>query len=162
GRLACRPDDGHGPARARTATLDRAIARRPARPLRGLRLAMGRVHHGPPLRGGRHVVTEAAALLDAPRRLDPRTGMAALADVADPGIAAVSVVELGMIERIDVEPDRVRVELLPTFVGCPALEMIRAAVTERLREFGRPVEVETSFATPWTSDRISPAGRKKL
>src|SRR4029077_4040751 len=59
-------------------------------------------------------------------------------------------------------PDRLRVELLPTFVGCPALEVIRAAVTERLEDFGRPVAVETSFATPWTSDRISPAGREKL
>ena len=95
-------------------------------------------------------------------RLDPRAVLAALDDVADPEVPAVSIVELGMIERIDVEPDRLRVELLPTFVGCPALDVIRDAVTQRLGEFGRPVEVETSFATPWTSDRISPAGREKL
>jgi ring-1,2-phenylacetyl-CoA epoxidase subunit PaaD len=55
-----------------------------------------------------------------------------------------------------------RVELLPTFVGCPALEVIRKAVADRLGTFGRVVEVEISFATPWTSDRISPAGREKL
>jgi ring-1,2-phenylacetyl-CoA epoxidase subunit PaaD len=95
-------------------------------------------------------------------RVDPRTVMAALAEVADPEIPAVSIVELGMIGGVDVEPDRLRVELLPTFVGCPALEVIRAAVAERLEGFGRPVAVETSFATPWTSDRISPAGREKL
>jgi ring-1,2-phenylacetyl-CoA epoxidase subunit PaaD len=93
---------------------------------------------------------------------DPRAIMAALDEVADPEIRAVSIVELGMIGGIDVEPDRLRVELLPTFVGCPALEVIRDAVAERLRAFGRPVEVEASFATPWTSDRISPAGREKL
>ena len=102
------------------------------------------------------------ALGDAPPRVDPRSVMAALGEVADPEIPAVSIVELGMIGGIDVEPDRLRVELLPTFVGCPALEVIRAAVAERLRAFGRPVEVETSFAPPWTSDRISPAGREKL
>ena len=95
-------------------------------------------------------------------RIDPRAVMAALGDVADPEIPTVSIVELGMIGGIDVEPDRLRVELLPTFVGCPALEVIRAAVAERLEAFGRPVAVETSFATPWTSDRISPAGREKL
>jgi ring-1,2-phenylacetyl-CoA epoxidase subunit PaaD len=98
----------------------------------------------------------------SPRPLDPRAVMAALDDVADPEIPAVSIVDMGMIEGIDVEPDRVRVELLPTFVGCPALEVIREAVVERLRAFDRPVEVVTSFATPWTSDRISPAGREKL
>jgi len=88
--------------------------------------------------------------------------MAALDEIADPEIPAVSIVELGMIGGIDVEADGLRVELLPTFVGCPALEVIREAVTDRLRAFGRPVEVQTSFATPWTSDRISPAGREKL
>jgi len=95
-------------------------------------------------------------------RVDAAAVMAALEEVADPEIPTVSIVELGMIQAIDVEPERVRVELLPTFVGCPALEIIRGAVAERLRAFGRPVQVETSFATPWTSDRISPEGREKL
>jgi len=96
------------------------------------------------------------------RGLDPRAVLAALDDVADPEIPTVSIVELGMVEAIDVEPSRIRVQLLPTFVGCPALEVIRSAVAERLGEFGRPVEVDTSFATPWTSDRISAVGREKL
>ena len=96
------------------------------------------------------------------RRVDPASVMAALQEVPDPEIPTVSIVELGMIHAIDVEPERVRVELLPTFVGCPALDIIRGAVAERLRAIGRPVEVETSFATPWTSDRISPEGREKL
>ena len=101
-------------------------------------------------------------LREAARGIDPHTVMAALDAVADPEIPAVSIVELGMIGGIDVEPDRIRVELLPTFVGCPALDIIREGVTHRLEAFGRPVVVETSFATPWTSDRISPAGREKL
>ena len=88
--------------------------------------------------------------------------LAALAEVADPEIPAVSIVELGMIGQVDVGPDRIRVELLPTFVGCPAIELIRSAVGERLSEFGRDVDVDVSFAPPWTSDRISPSGREKL
>jgi len=110
------------------------------------------------------VVTPSFAT-SAPRAaapLDPRTVLAALDEVGDPEIPAVSVVELGMVEGVDVEPDLIRVELLPTFVGCPALEIIRDAVSERLGTFGRPVAVEFSFSTPWTSDRISPAGREKL
>ena len=105
--------------------------------------------------------TGPGAFRDAPQ-IDPRAVMAALDEVADPEIPTVSIVELGMIGAIDVEPDRVRVELLPTFVGCPALEVIRGAVEARLGAFGLPVDVETSFAPPWTSDRISPAGHEKL
>lgn len=101
-------------------------------------------------------------LRDAPWRLEPRAVMTALDEVADPEIPTVSIVELGMIGSIDVEHDRIRVELLPTFVGCPALEIIQSAVAERLASFGRAVLVEVSFATPWTSDRISDAGREKL
>ena len=88
--------------------------------------------------------------------------MAALDEVADPEIPAVSIVELGMIGGIDVGAGEIVVELLPTFVGCPALEMIRDAVGQRLASYGRPVRVDVSFATPWSTDRISPSGREKL
>lgn len=98
----------------------------------------------------------------APSAIDPRVVMAALDEVADPEIPTVSIVELGMIGGIDIDAGGIAVELLPTFVGCPALEVIRDAVTERLAAFGRPVRVDVSFATPWSTDRISPAGRAKL
>ena len=88
--------------------------------------------------------------------------MAALAEVPDPEIPSVSIVELGMVGEVEVGEGGIRVELLPTFVGCPALEVIRDAVELRLSALGRPVQVDVSFATPWTSDRISPAGREKL
>lgn len=94
--------------------------------------------------------------------VDPCEVMAALDAIPDPEIPAVSIVELGMIGAVDVEPERIRVELLPTFVGCPALEIIRDAISTEIGCFGLEVDVDVSFATPWTSDRISPAGREKL
>jgi ring-1,2-phenylacetyl-CoA epoxidase subunit PaaD len=87
---------------------------------------------------------------------------AALAEVPDPEIPVVSVVELGMVDDVDVGLDAIRVTLLPTFVGCPALEVIRTSVERRLRDFGRPVDVRFDFRVPWTSDRITPVGRTKL
>lgn len=94
--------------------------------------------------------------------IDAAAVLAALDEVADPEIPTVSIIELGMIGSVEVDDAVIEVELLPTFVGCPALEVIRAAVSSRLEPFGRAVRVEVSFATPWTSDRISPAGREKL
>jgi ring-1,2-phenylacetyl-CoA epoxidase subunit PaaD len=86
----------------------------------------------------------------------------ALAEVPDPEIPVVSVVDLGLVHAVELDAGRLRVELLPTFVGCPALELIRASVAERLAGMAPRVEVEMTFAVPWTSDRITAEGRRKL
>ena len=86
----------------------------------------------------------------------------ALAEVPDPEIPVVSVVDLGLVHRVELGGGRLRVELLPTFVGCPALELIRRSVADRLAGMAPEVEVEMTFAVPWTSDRITPEGRRKL
>lgn len=86
----------------------------------------------------------------------------ALAEVADPEIPVVSIVDLGMVEEVDVAANAIRVVLLPTFVGCPALELIRSAVEARLGAFGRRLDVRFEYRVPWTSDRITDAGRGKL
>jgi ring-1,2-phenylacetyl-CoA epoxidase subunit PaaD len=89
--------------------------------------------------------------------------LAALARVPDPEIPVLSVVDLGIIHRVAIDRERIDVAVLPTFVGCPALDVIRASIAHDLADrFGRPVRVETTFEVPWTSDRISPAGRVAL
>jgi ring-1,2-phenylacetyl-CoA epoxidase subunit PaaD len=86
----------------------------------------------------------------------------ALAEVPDPEIPVVSVVDLGLVHAVEHDGERLRVELLPTFVGCPALELIRQSVADRLAGMAPEVEVEMTFAVPWTSDRITAEGRRKL
>lgn len=87
---------------------------------------------------------------------------AALRDVADPEIPSISIVDLGVVLDVAVEEAAIRVRLLPTFVGCPALDAIRSAVEERLARFGMPVDVAFTFAVPWTTDRITAKGRERL
>ena len=89
---------------------------------------------------------------------------AALAAIPDPEIPAIGLVDLGVIGEVRIGPDLVHVELLPTFVGCPAIDVMRRQIGERLTELGVAdrVEVDVSFATPWTSERISRAGRERL
>ena len=95
---------------------------------------------------------------------DGSTVRAALAEVPDPELPMLSIVDLGIVHRVDVAPGdgSIRVEILPTFVGCPALELIKASIADRLAAFGRPVEVVTTFEVPWTSERITPEGRHAL
>ena len=87
---------------------------------------------------------------------------AALASIPDPELPIVSIVELGMIHRVGVAADGIHVAILPTFIGCPALDVIRASISDGLSGFGLPVKVETSFEVPWTSERITPTGRSAL
>ncbi|MCI0347506.1 MAG: phenylacetate-CoA oxygenase subunit PaaJ [Chloroflexi bacterium] len=101
----------------------------------------------------------------APARARPLTRgevLAALADVADPEIPAISIVDLGVVHDVRVSDDGIRIDLLPTFVGCPALEVIGSAVEDRLSGFGCPVTVAFVRTVPWTSERITRAGRDAL
>lgn len=98
----------------------------------------------------------------APDRVDEASVMAALAEVPDPELPVLSVVDLGIVHRVDVGQDAIRVAILPTFVGCPALDVIADSIVARLSVFGRTVEVAPTFEVPWTSDRITAAGRAAL
>jgi len=88
----------------------------------------------------------------------------AVARVKDPEIPVCTIGDLGLIETIEVSDDAVDVTLLPTFVGCPALEEIRADAETAARDAagGRTVRVRFTLATPWTTDRITEAGREAL
>ena len=87
-----------------------------------------------------------------------------LARIPDPEIPAISVVDLGVIGSVTVAEDCVLVELLPTFVGCPAIGVMQEQITERVGALGiaPAVEVVVTMNPPWTSDRITPAGRERL
>lgn len=87
---------------------------------------------------------------------------AALADVPDPEIPAVSVIDLGMVGDVSVDDRGIHVELLPTFIGCPALDRIRADVEARLRSFRLPIDVAFTNRVPWTTEQITPTGRERL
>jgi ring-1,2-phenylacetyl-CoA epoxidase subunit PaaD len=86
----------------------------------------------------------------------------ALAEVPDPEIPVISVVDLGVVRDVRVEGERVHVEFTPTFLGCPALEAMRAQMAERIAELGAEPEVEVVLDDSWSTDRITPEGREKL
>jgi len=86
----------------------------------------------------------------------------ALAEIPDPEIPVVSLVDLGVVRDVAVDGGRVHVTLTPTFLGCPALEAMRRALEERIASLGAEPDVEVSTRDDWSTDRITPAGREKL
>jgi ring-1,2-phenylacetyl-CoA epoxidase subunit PaaD len=87
---------------------------------------------------------------------------AAFADVPDPEIPVVSLVDLGVIRSVDVSNGHVHVELTPTFLGCPALGFMVRALEEKVAELGAEPSVEVVSDDSWSTDKITPAGREKL
>ncbi|HLY14896.1 MAG TPA: 1,2-phenylacetyl-CoA epoxidase subunit PaaD [Candidatus Limnocylindrales bacterium] len=95
--------------------------------------------------------------------------MALLQGVVDPEIPAISIVDLGIVRAVSLVDGELGVELLPTFIGCPALELIQAGVRERLAPLAgeeasgiERITVSISYAEAWTADRISARGRAAL
>ena len=87
---------------------------------------------------------------------------AALEEIPDPEIPVISLVDLGVVRDVAVDGEHVRIEFTPTFLGCPALEVMRDAMVEKLRELGAEPEVEVVLDDSWSTDRITPEGREKL
>ena len=88
----------------------------------------------------------------------------ALYEVMDPEIDSVSIMDLGMVEEIKIDGGKVHIHLLPTFLGCPALEIIKGntrAAIERVPGVLR-VELDFIFHSPWTSERITIRGLENL
>jgi ring-1,2-phenylacetyl-CoA epoxidase subunit PaaD len=87
-----------------------------------------------------------------------------LADVPDPEIPVLNVVELGIIRYVRASEDgRVTVGVSPTYTGCPATEVIAASIRSRLEAEGyREPKVESVLAPAWTSDWLTDSARAKL
>jgi ring-1,2-phenylacetyl-CoA epoxidase subunit PaaD len=86
----------------------------------------------------------------------------ALGEIADPEIPVISLVELGVVRDVEVEDGRVRIEFTPTFLGCPALEVMRDEMAAKVRELGAEPEIQVISDDSWSTDRITPEGREKL
>lgn len=86
-----------------------------------------------------------------------------LETVKDPEIPVLSLVDLGVITTVNVVDDAVSIELTPTFVGCPALDMMQSEIREVLMRNGiSDVSIKISYREPWTSDKISEKGKEAL
>ena len=106
----------------------------------------------------------AAAAVSATSAVTADQVWAWLAEVADPEIPVISVVDLGIVRDVQVDGDGAcTVIITPTYSGCPAMQVIADAVTDALRERGiEQVELRTQLSPAWTTDWMSEEGKAKL
>lgn len=100
-------------------------------------------------------------------RPDPDTILAWLAEVPDPEIPVISVVDLGIVRAVRwvgaPEGDVCEVTITPTYSGCPATAVIAESIEQALAARGLTrVRLVTRIAPAWTTDWLSQEGRRKL
>ena len=86
-----------------------------------------------------------------------------LQTIPDPEMP-ISITDLGLIEGVEISDSAVHIKLLPTFIGCFALPAIAEEIKQKLGEISgvECVEVEFIHEPPWSTDRITDAGRASL
>ena len=86
-----------------------------------------------------------------------------LAEVPDPEIPVISVVDLGIVRDVAWHGDECVVTITPTYSGCPAMTVIAEAITQALHEHGiESVRLQTQLSPAWTTDWMSEDGKRKL
>ncbi|HSI96828.1 MAG TPA: 1,2-phenylacetyl-CoA epoxidase subunit PaaD, partial [Gaiellaceae bacterium] len=86
----------------------------------------------------------------------------ALAEIPDPEIPVISLVDLGVVKAVEIEDGYVRIDFTPTFMGCPALETMQRAMRDKVEELGATVDVHVILDDSWSTDHITPEGKEKL
>jgi ring-1,2-phenylacetyl-CoA epoxidase subunit PaaD len=85
-----------------------------------------------------------------------------LNSVKDPEIPVISIAELGILRGVEVDGNRVVVTITPTYSSCPAMDAIRNEIASVLSANGYQAEIRTMLSPPWTTDDITPDGRRRL
>lgn len=85
------------------------------------------------------------------------------ASVLDPELPALTIADLGILRDVREADGAVTVTITPTYSGCPAMAQIAADLRRRLERAGyERVDIRTELSPPWTTDWITPDGRRKL
>jgi ring-1,2-phenylacetyl-CoA epoxidase subunit PaaD len=96
-------------------------------------------------------------------KLEEKDIWKALEHVKDPEIPVLSVVDMGIITGIEIDDGSVEITMTPTFVGCPAIEVIKNSIYNEVKQLGfAEVKVKVDYVTRWTSNRMSEAAKQKL
>ena len=86
-----------------------------------------------------------------------------LAEVKDPEIPALSVLDMAIVRDVELVAEQVKVTITPTYSGCPAMKMIEEEIVSVLQKAGiASVQVESVLSPAWTTDWMSEEAKRKL
>ncbi len=100
-------------------------------------------------------------MISTEQNIDKRL-IAILEQVSDPEIPVLSIMDMGVVRSAVIEDDIVNVEITPTYCGCPAMDVIGDDIKKALKDAGYQSDIDLILHPAWTTDWITPRGRKAL
>jgi len=87
-----------------------------------------------------------------------------LYEVMDPELN-ISIVDLGLIYKIKINKNKVKIIMTLTTVGCPLFSLIESQIKDKIKELGikeENISLELTFDPPWTMEKMSKKGKAML
>ncbi len=100
-------------------------------------------------------------MITTEQHIDPKL-WSILEQVSDPEIPVLSIMDMGVVRSATISNDIVKVEITPTYSGCPAMDVIGDDIKKALKDAGYTSEIDLILHPAWTTDWITPRGRKAL
>jgi len=95
--------------------------------------------------------------------IDKNTLYSYLDEIKDPEVPVLSIVDLGIVRDVKMIEDELEVIITPTYIGCPAMEMIATTIKVEMATLGfKKVKVTEVLSPPWTTDWMSEEGKRRL
>lgn len=86
-----------------------------------------------------------------------------LSEVNDPEIPVLSIADLGILRKVEVSGEKIRIQITPTYSGCPAMETIQEDIRSALARHGlKNVDINQSLSPAWTTEWMTEKGKRKL
>ena len=86
-----------------------------------------------------------------------------LADVKDPEVPALSILDLGIVRNVAVTDNSINVTITPTYSGCPAMDVISIGIRMALAGHGiKQITIDQQLSPAWTTDWMTEDGKRKL
>ncbi len=86
-----------------------------------------------------------------------------ISEVPDPEIPVLTLTDLGIVKKVEMDGDDVNVTITPTYIGCPAMKVFEDDIVKALNDGGfANVKVDIQLTPAWTTDWMTEEGRNKL
>ena len=93
--------------------------------------------------------------------IDPEL-RAILNTVHDPEIPVLTVLDMGIMRKVERSGNSVLLHISPTYSGCPAMDMISDDLKKAFADNGFEAAVKLVLSPAWTTDQISEEGLRKM
>jgi ring-1,2-phenylacetyl-CoA epoxidase subunit PaaD len=101
-------------------------------------------------------------VVETENRISEEAVLEALHRVKDPEIPVLSIVDMAMVSGVFISESQIEILFLPTFIGCPAIDIIKKNIKEEVEKLGVPTIVKTDSEKQWNTNMLSEEAKNKL